>query len=110
MYIRLIQSKEFFKMHLTELTNLKKLVANKSEEEVLKALKEYYQDKLLITWSVQEIIDTAWQEMHIFITEDHARSILAYISKNFSADVGVNWDVIHSAIDYNLKQGNQDEA
>jgi hypothetical protein len=100
-------------MHLIELTNLTKLIANKNEEEVFDLLKEYYQDKLLITWSVQEIIDTARQEMQIFITENHARSILAYISKNFSADVGVNWDVIHSAIDYNLKQekqGNQDEA
>ena len=46
-------------------------------------------------WHVEDV-----QQQRPDLTEDQASEVLAFMAKNFDANIGINWDVIDSAAEY----------
>jgi uncharacterized protein YpuA (DUF1002 family) len=50
-------------------------------------------------WDADDIMSVA-ENMDIELTEDQIREVMELIVKSHDANIGINWDVIGSAIDY----------
>ncbi len=50
-------------------------------------------------WDADDIMSVA-ENMDIELTEDQIREVMEVIVKSHDANIGINWDVIGSAIDY----------
>jgi len=46
-----------------------------------------------ITWTIQDM-----QEIEPGLSDKQASDVLVYLEKNHDANIGINWDVIESAI------------
>lgn len=50
-------------------------------------------------WDADDIMSVA-EKMDIELTEDQIREVMKLIVQTHDANIGINWDVIGSAIDY----------
>lgn len=50
-------------------------------------------------WDADDIMSVA-ENMDIELTEDQIREVMELIVQTHDANIGINWDVIGSAIDY----------
>ena len=52
---------------------------------------------LYITWGIEDIIAQA-EEDDILLTEEQGAVVLKYLDDHFDCNIGINWEVISSAI------------
>jgi ClpP class serine protease len=73
------------------------LILKSEIKDAENSLKEYWENKIAITWSVEDIMDRA-RDISISITEDQAKEILQQVLNRHDASIGVNWDVFDDYI------------
>ncbi|MBD3260926.1 MAG: hypothetical protein GF334_04490 [Candidatus Altiarchaeales archaeon] len=76
---------------------LANLVQPFDKQRALDVCKEKVKDEMHVVWDVEDVMTQAGNDL-VEITEDDAREILASLHRNHDADVGINWDVISTAI------------
>lgn len=60
-------------------------------------------DKLVITWSADDVIEQAIKDGKS-LTEDQAKRILKIVEDDVDSTIGVNWDTISHVIDMYLNK------
>jgi hypothetical protein len=79
------------------------LVVGKSQEDAYKALKEYWRERIAVSWSVDDVIGRA-EDRDISITEEQALDVLNSLEHNHDCNEGINWLVIDCHIDFLLEK------
>lgn len=79
------------------------LVVGKSQEDAYKALKEYWRERIAVSWSVDDVIGRA-EDRDIKLTEDQALDILSLLESKHDCNIGINWDVIDYHTDCLLEE------
>ena len=69
---------------------------------IQKALKEYWQDKIAVVWTVEDIEEIAIDD-GLKISQKQAVEVLEQILDKHDATVGINWDTIRYALDKYLR-------
>ena len=80
-------------MYDHHIRDMARLAAGKSVEEAEKALKEYWKDKIAISWCVDDVIGRA-EDRDIELTEDQALDILSLLESKHDCNIGINWEVM----------------
>ena len=62
-------------------------------------------DSISISWSIDDVKHICPQ-----VTDQQAKDVLQYVKEHHNADIGINWDVIDSAIDKVLPELVQNEV
>lgn len=70
---------------------------DRATERARKALREYWTDRIALTWSVDDV-QTVLEELGITKTDASCREILQRVLRRADADVGVSWDTIRTTI------------
>lgn len=69
----------------------KSLITDRSEAK--KALQEYWEDKIAITWNAEDVIGYAKIHKKV-VTEEQARDILQTMLQKHDCEYGITWDTI----------------
>jgi hypothetical protein len=86
--------------HIQDMTNKITKALNLTENQaatVQKSIKEYWEDRIALTWTTEDVIETA-KDMDITLTNNQAREILEETLRGHDADIGVNWEVLRTRI------------
>ena len=89
-----------------DIKSIAKVVANKTEEECIEALNEYWKDQIFISWCKDDILKQAKQN-NVELTDKEIISVLQLMINNHDATVGVNWDVIDCCIHEIISERNE---
>lgn len=76
-----------------EIDEIAKAILKQKGVDVTDVLEEYWDDKIAIVWTVEDIIEYA-EDKDIKISEEEAKNILQEILSNQDSEIGVNWSVI----------------
>lgn len=74
------------------------VVAEADTEKAKAVFDEYWEDKIALTWTTEDVIELA-KHHGIIVTEEQARYVLMTTFRRHDATIGVNWDVLDFHID-----------
>lgn len=74
-------------------------------KKVKKAIEEYWDDKIAISWSIEDVISRA-EEYEVDLTKEQARELLEQLLDNHDACIGINWDVMDFYIEEFKRENN----
>jgi hypothetical protein len=78
--------------------------AGRSIAEAKLAVERYFsKDWISEWWHIDDVIEQA-ENNDEQLTKDEAREVLKLIDKNHDCEVGINWDVIDSWVDFVVQQ------
>ena len=89
-----------YEHHLKDMVkSLKDKGLLQDEDKALQTLKEYWVDKIAITWTSEDLI--SWSKDHDYkeISEEDARETLKVIFNSHDCTIGITWDTIDYALD-----------
>ena len=72
-------------------------VSPKDILEQLKQIEEVERTQISHIWCVEDVLDAA-SELGVTLTEDQACEVLGIVEDEIDCEIGVNWDVIRSAV------------
>jgi uncharacterized protein YjaG (DUF416 family) len=75
-----------------------KLAHGKSLKDAEKALKEYWRERIAISWCIEDVLGRA-EDRDIELTEDQALDVLSAMESGHDCEIGINWNVIDFHID-----------
>jgi hypothetical protein len=85
-------------MSPTHIKEMSKLVIGKSQKEIEEILSDYWENKIAIVWTVNDILEFSKEERSIYLTEGQAKLILKKIHKEHDSENGINWGTLHEAL------------
>ena len=85
------------------IVDLIKKRGNLSEATIMAGLREWGEDKILSTWSVEDVIDRVKSGYNKKISRKKALMVLEDMSDHFDASIGLNWDVMDNYIEQYIK-------
>ena len=91
-------------MYDHHIRDMAKLAAGKSVEEAEKSLKEYWRERIAISWCVEDVISRAKEDRDIELTKDQALDILSLLESKHDCNIGINWEVMDYYIDEVVKE------
>lgn len=94
--------------HIKGMTELICEIKRKTPKTVEAALESYWQNRIAITWSTEDVISCAEENNNAEITEEEARDILESVCHSHDASIGINWDTIKFAVDDKLDEKESD--
>ena len=65
------------------------------KERIRKAIDKYFEDKIAITWSIEDVICLA-EEDGLEITDDEALDVLHSCLHKHDANEGINWNTLRN--------------
>ena len=77
-------------------------VSSKYILEQLKQIEEIERTQISHIWCVEDVLDAA-SELGITLTEDQACEVLGIVEDEIDCEIGVNWDVIRSAVKWYVR-------
>lgn len=78
----------------------KKKIETISKEDILNVIKDYWKDKIAITWQLFDI-DTVLLDLDHdkdFLTDEEKMSVLSNVLDHHDAEYGVSWDTLKESI------------
>ena len=76
--------------HIREMAKL--VVGIKSQEVIEERLRDYWNDKVAVTWHAENVKRQA-ENMGIELTDQQVRNILDSMIDDHDACIGINWEV-----------------
>ena len=73
------------------------IIAPNNTENAFISIKEYFSDKIAMTWTAEDILTRAG-EINIDITDEQAVEILSSLQDNFNTNIRINWNIIDDYI------------
>ena len=73
------------------------VVSEEHADRARQALRSHWTDRIALTWSTQDVMDTA-EQMGLSKTPESCREILHRVLHRSDADVGVSWETIRTTI------------
>lgn len=90
-------------MYNHHIRDMAKIAAKcKGAEEIEEALREYWTDRIAVSWCVSDVTERA-EQMGREVTDDEARDVLSSLVSGFDANLGINWEVIDTHTDWVLE-------
>ena len=77
-------------------------VSSKYILEQLKQIEEIERTQISHIWCVEDVLETA-NELGHTLTEDQACEVLAMVEDDIDCEIGINWNVIRSAVQWYLR-------
>ena len=70
-----------------------------SKENILNVIKDYWKDKIAITWQLFDIDTVLWDLDHDqdFLTDEEKVSVLSNVFDKHDAEYGVSWETLRCA-------------
>lgn len=66
-------------------------------QAVTRILEKKFRDTIFFTWNLDDIYQKA-EEMDVELDSNQGGNVLAYLDRNFDANIGINWDIVENAI------------
>lgn len=89
-----------YNFHIEEMISKligKNIIQEINQQEAIETLQNYWDGKIAIVWSAQDIMNRA-EDNDIDITEEQAKDILNSILEKHDCEQGITWDTIDLAI------------
>ena len=77
-------------------------VSSKYILEQLKQIEEIERTQISHIWCVEDVLDAA-SELGVTLTEDQACEVLGIVEDEIDCEIGVNWNVIRSAVQWYVR-------
>ena len=77
-------------------------VSSKYILEQLKQIEEIERTQISHIWCVEDVLDAA-SELGVTLTEDQGCEVLGIVEDEIDCEIGVNWNVIRSAVQWYVR-------
>jgi hypothetical protein len=102
-----------YDFHITDMVDrlIKNDIIDKNDSvAAVGVLKEYWEDKIALSWSAEDVIMRAREVFEVELTTKEACSILYDVQHNYDAERGINWEILDIWIEAEIKRRDSNEG